>query len=101
MQRQHDLGGQPAGQTNLDEHEAEPWAKTITAVVGALRQHDLMRVDELRRALEDLPTDAYAQHYFERWAEAMCNLMEEKGLLTRAEVEKKMTAIRARLENAA
>lgn len=99
MQRQHDMGGMPGGPIDLSEHEAEPWAKLITAIRGALGEHDLMRVDELRRSLEDLPKAQYDRPYFERWAEAMCDLMEEKGLLSRAEVEQRMAAIRKRSES--
>lgn len=97
-QRQHDMGGMEAGPLEIDGHAAEPWAKTITALAAAMRERDTMRIDELRRALEDLPPDVYAQDYFERWSEAMVNLLEEKGLMTRAEVEERMRAIRARLE---
>lgn len=97
-QRQHDMGGMEAGPLEIGSHAAEPWAKTITALAAAMRERDTMRIDELRRALEDLPTDVYAQDYFERWSEAMVNLLEEKGLMTRAEVEERMRAIRTRLE---
>ena len=98
-QRQHDMGGMPAGPIDLTEHPAEPWAKLITSLRAAMGDHDLMRVDELRRALEDLPSEVYAQDYFERWAEAMVNLMEEKGLLSRAEVEARMKELRSKLED--
>ena len=97
-QRQHDMGGMNAGPVESDEHAAEPWAKMITAVAAALRDHDIMRIDELRRALEDLPEDIYKQDYFERWSEAMVNLLEEKGLLTRGEVMGKMDALKTQLE---
>lgn len=98
MQRQHDMGGMDGDPMDLAEHEAEPWAKLITAIRAALGEHKIMRVDELRRSLEDLPEAQYAQPYFERWAEAMCNLLEEKGLLDRAEVEARMAALKQRLE---
>jgi len=98
MQRQHDLGGLPAGPIDTSEHPTEPWAKLITAIRTALDGHGLMRVDELRRALEDLPKEEYELPYFERWAEAMCNLLEEKGLISRDEVKSRMAAIRTRLE---
>lgn len=98
MRRYHDLGGTPAGPIEIEAHEARPWAKTLTAMVGALRVHDLMRVDELRRALEDLPPEVYDKEYFERWAEAVCNLLEEKQILTRAEVTARMASIAGRLE---
>ena len=96
-QRQHDMGGMEAGPVMSDEHAAEPWAKMITSLAAALREDDLMRIDELRRALEDLPEDVYKQDYFERWSEAMINLLEEKALLTREEVMGKMDALKAKL----
>ncbi|MEX2453975.1 MAG: hypothetical protein WD470_04685 [Rhodospirillaceae bacterium] len=97
-QRQHDMGGMEAGPVAAGEHPAEPWAKLVTSVAAALRERDLMRIDELRRALEDLPPDVYSQDYFERWSEAMVNLLEEKGLLSRPEVEVRMKDIREKLE---
>jgi hypothetical protein len=97
-QRQHDMGGMEAGPVESDEHATEPWAKMITSLAAALRDHDIMRIDELRRALEDLPEDIYKQEYFERWSEAMINLLEEKGLLSRSEVMGKMDTLKAQLE---
>jgi len=97
-QRQHDMGGMEARPFESDEHATEPWAKMITSLAAALRDHDIMRIDELRRALEDLPEDIYKQEYFERWSEAMINLLEEKGLLSRGEVMGKMDALKAQLE---
>ena len=97
-QRQHDMGGMEAGPIESDEHAAVPWAKMITSLAAAMRDHDIMRIDELRRALEDLPEDIYSMDYFERWSEAMVNLLEEKGLLTRDEVMGKMDALKAQLE---
>ena len=69
----------------------------ITSLAAAMREYDVMRIDELRRALEDLPPEIYEQDYFERWSEAMVNLLEEKGLLTRDEVMSRMDAIKAKL----
>jgi hypothetical protein len=96
-QRQHDMGGMDAGTVEASAHEAEPWAKMITSLAAAMRDHDIMRIDELRRALEDLPPDVYEQDYFERWSEAMVNLLEEKGLLSRDEVMSRMDAIKEKV----
>ena len=96
-QRQHDMGGMEAGLIEPSAHEAEPWAKMITSLAAAMREHDIMRIDELRRALEDLPPEIYEQDYFERWSEAMVNLLEEKGVFTREEVMGRMDAIKAKL----
>ncbi len=98
MRRYHDLGGQPAGPIDISNHDPEPWAKTLTAIVGALRAKGLSRVDELRRHIEDLASEDYDRSYFERWAEAFCDLLEEKGLTSRTEIETRMDAIKAELE---
>ena len=98
MRRYHDIGGQPAGPVDTSDHPTEPWAKTLTAIVGALREQGLSRVDELRRHIEDLPPQDYDRPYFERWVEAICDLLEEKGLTSRAEIEARMAAIKAALE---
>ncbi len=101
MQRQHDMGGMAAGPVDPDSPPTKPWAKLITATVGALRAEKLMTVDEMRRALEDLPGEQYDRSYFERWAEALTDLLEEKGLASHAEIESRMAAIRRRLEGGA
>ena len=100
MQRQHDLGGQQSGPIDTASPPTAPWAKLITATVGALREHGLMTVDEMRRALEDLPKEQYDKAYFERWAEALCDLLEEKGLVSHSEVGERMEALRGALEDA-
>ncbi len=98
MQRQHDMGGMPAGPVDPESPPTRPWAKLLTATVNALREEKLMTVDEMRRALEDLPKDQYDLYYFERWAEALSDLLEEKGLASHAEIESRMAAVRRRLE---
>src|SRR5262245_32085654 len=98
MRRYHDIGGQPAGPVDTSDHPTEPWAKTLTAIVSALRAQGLSRVDELRRHIEDLAPQDYDRTYFERWAEAFCDLLEEKGFTSRAEIEARMAAIKSELE---
>ena len=39
MRRYHDMGGQPEGPIDTADHATEPWAKTLTAILGALRAH--------------------------------------------------------------
>jgi hypothetical protein len=92
------MGGLAAGAIELAEHAAEPWEKLITAMVATLRDRGLTRVDELRRAIEDLAPEDYEKPYFERWSAAILDLWEEKGFLTRAEVEARMAEIKTRLE---
>jgi thiocyanate hydrolase subunit beta len=97
------MGGLEGDPIDMAEHDAEPWQKMVTAIRSALGDDPkrLMLVDELRRAIEDLDERQYNLPYFERWAEAMVNLMEEKDLLTRDEVTARMDEIRGRVKGAA
>ena len=97
MTGQHDLGGMPGGPMDLNDPSAPPHGKLFTAINSALRQHGHLTVDELRRHLEGLPKEEYNLPYYERWGEAMCNLLDEKGLLSKAEVEARMETIKQRL----
>ena len=96
MRRPNDVGGMPAGLVKTGAHEPEPWERLITALVstvGPASRH-LMRIDEFRRAREDLDADFYnSLTYFELWTEGFINLMEEKGVLTRAEVTERARRI--------
>lgn len=95
--RAHDMGGLPAGPIEIEEHPAAPWQKATVAMRGALGEKGLVRVDELRRAIEDLPAADYENlAYFEKWITALTNLLVEKGLLTPDEVEARIAELRAR-----
>jgi hypothetical protein len=98
MKRHHDLGGEPGGPIDPAAHPVEPWAKLITATVGWVRSRGLITVDELRRTIEDLPPEIYDQPYFERWAEALAILLDEKGLAPSAEVGARMEQLLAERE---
>ena len=52
---------------------------------------------ESRRAIEELGDNYNRLAYFERTAQALANLMYEKGALCRDEVAARMDAIRKRL----
>jgi hypothetical protein len=90
--RPHDLGGQPAGPIDRTEHAAAPWHDLVTAVFTTLRP--MIRVDEVRRAIEDLPAEDYRRlAYFERWSAALSTLVVEKGLLSREEIERRIAEL--------
>jgi hypothetical protein len=93
--RHHDMGGQPAGPVDRKEHEIEPWEKRIEAILRLLYHRDdpIITVDELRRGIEELPPKLYdGLSYYERWIASMTNLLVEKGVLTRAEIEARLAA---------
>ena len=94
----HDMGGQPAGPVGPSEHEIEPWEKRIEAILRCmqLRETPIVTVDELRRGIEELPTTLYdSLTYYERWIASLTNIVVEKGVLTRAEIEQRIAAIKA------
>ena len=97
MRRQHDVGGLDGGPINLVEPAEEPWAKMSQAIFNVMPRNGHVSLHALRRAVEDLPEEIYNTSYYGRRAEAMRNLFEESGILTRAELEDRMAIIKKRL----
>lgn len=97
----HDIGGvEPLASAPIDRREVEltQFDKSVDAMMYLLSHPSrrLMTVDELRRAIESLTPEDYARlGYYEKWLRAIRDLMIEKGVLTRAEVERKLAALRA------
>ena len=93
----HDRGGRPdAGPMDKAEHGLSFWEKRTDALLVLLGSPDkrVIRVDELRRAIESLPPDAYeSMTYYERWITAIETLLIEKGVLTKAEIDQKAKEI--------
>ena len=97
MRRPHDMGGLPAGDIETGDHPMEPWQKVTRAMRQVLgdEARRLVRVDELRRAIEDLPPAEYdTLPYFDRWIRAIANILVEKGVLTQDELAARMEALR-------
>lgn len=99
MPRVHDRGGWPgAGEVDRSEHDYSMWEKGTDALLVLLtrREKGLMRVDELRRAIEGIEPGAYAKlRYYERWIVAIETLMVEKGILTRNEIDQRVKQLDA------
>ena len=95
----HDVGGLAGGPIDRSGHEVTLSEKRVDALMMLLgdRGRRLMRVDELRRAIESLGADAYdTLSYYERWISAIANILVEKGMLTRAEIDRRIAEIEAR-----
>ena len=96
----HDRGGWPdAGPIDKADHELSFWEKRTDALLVLLGSPDkhAIRVDELRRAIESLPPNAYeTMTYYERWLTAIETLLIEKGVLTKTEIDHKAEEIVAR-----
>ncbi len=96
MRRPNDIGGNAAGPVDPGPHDPELWQRRLTALVTALgpRTRNVFRIDEFRRAREDLEPDLYdSLSYFELWAEGLSELLIEKGVLGRDEIEDRMRRI--------
>ena len=93
MSQVHDRGGWPdAGPINKGEHDYSMWEKQTDALLRLLVSptKKVVRVDELRRAIESFAPDAYEKmKYYERWITAIELLLVEKGILTREEIARK------------
>jgi nitrile hydratase len=99
MRAMHDLGGiEPMASAAIDreEHALTQFDKNVDALMYLLSGRKLVRVDELRRTIESFTPLQYAQlSYYEKWLQAMTNLMVEKGVLTREEIDAKIASLRA------
>ena len=94
----HDMGGQPAGPVSTSSHEIEPWEKRIEALLRCMQLRDppVVTIDELRRGIEELPPKLYdSLTYYERWIASLTNLLVEKGVLARPEVDQRMAKIKS------
>jgi hypothetical protein len=94
----HDLGGEPAGPIDTTDHGMKFWEKQANALRNTLTGRKLVRIDELRRAAEDLGERYYQLAYFERTTSALRTLLLEKGIITESELAAKMAEIRARYD---
>ena len=93
----HDLGGRPAGPVNRGEHDYAFWEKRVDAMLVLLAGKDLVRVDELRRGIESLGSQAYDQlGYYERWIASITDTLIRRGVISVDELGRKMAEIEAR-----
>ena len=94
--RPHDMGGEDAGAIDTVDHGMRFWEKQANALRNTLTSRKIVRMDELRRAAEDLG-DRYGQlEYFQRTTEALRTVLLEKGFFTEAELAKKVAEVRRR-----
>jgi nitrile hydratase len=87
----HDVGGLPgAGPIDTTEHVLSDWEVLADAVNQALGAKGVKRTDEMRRAREEMDSDAYRNlNYYERWIASMEAILIEKNILTKEEIDRK------------
>jgi nitrile hydratase len=89
------MGGQPSDEPiDTTEHVLADWERVADAVSTALGGKGLRTTDEHRRAMEDMPAEDYLSlTYYERWIRGTEDLLVEKGILTRDEIERKVAEL--------
>jgi nitrile hydratase subunit beta len=93
----HDLGGLPGGEVDRAEHDYADWERRVDAMAVVLGRKRLLTVDERRRAIETLTPQAYDElAYYERWVVALGQTLIQRGLVTSAELAKKMREVEDR-----
>jgi hypothetical protein len=93
MQRgHHDIGGLPgAGPIDKSQHELADWEILADAVNQALGAKGVKRTDEMRRAREEMDSEAYRKmNYYERWIASIETILIEKGILKKDEIDNKV-----------
>jgi len=101
VRRYHDMGGQDAGPVDPAEHNHAPWEKRVDAIMRLVgdEKRQLLRVDELRRGIEELGPGVYDElNYYERWISSITNILIEKGVISIDELGRRMEDVKARWE---
>ena len=95
MPRVHDRGGWPTNEPiDQSEHQLMDWERRIDALHAVLGAKRLRTTDEMRRAIESLPLQEYeSMSYYERWTAALEILLLEKGLLTKEEIDRRVSQL--------
>jgi hypothetical protein len=97
----HDMGGQPAGKVEPTEHDYDEWERRVDAMMvlctGVKGNRRLFTVDELRKNIESLAPDTYDRlGYYEKWITALTQSLIQRGVVTTAELVRKMEEVKKR-----
>ena len=94
----HDMGGLPAGKVERAEHDYDEWERRVDALMvlctGLTGTKRLMSVDELRKNIESLPPETYDRTgYYEKWITSLTQTLIQRGVITTAELARKMEEV--------
>ena len=95
----HDLGGQPAGPIDRAEHEPTLFDQRIDAMIRLLTHPSraVFTVDALRRSIEShSPEEYFGLSYYEKWLHAIRRLTIEQGLISEADLARKLDELKRR-----
>ncbi len=92
----HDMGGLPAGKVEPTEHDYAEWERRVDAMSMLMGARGVT-VDERRKNIEMLPPEAYDRMtYYERWVVSLAQALIQRGIITTAELARKMSEIEKR-----
>ncbi len=92
----HDMGGREAGPVDQAPHSHPDWEKRVDALMMLLSNNKrrLIKVDELRRGIEELGAESYSKMtYYERWTASITHNLLDKGIITSDELGRKMAEV--------
>ena len=95
MPRTHDMGGRATDEAiDTREHALADWEVLADAVAQSLAAKGIRSTDESRRAMEDMPEQDYLSlSYYERWVRGTEDLLIEKQVLSREEIDRKVAEL--------
>ena len=95
----HDVGGDQAGDIPMIELPWLHWEKQVEAIRGLLGDgtRRIVSLDEVRRGFESFGVEKYnTLSFYRRRMEAMTDILIEKGIVSRAELDAAIEAGTAR-----
>lgn len=95
----HDIGGDDSGPIPKVELPWLHWEKQVEAVRNLLGDgtRRIISLDEMRRGFESFGHEKYKSlSFYRRRLEAMVDVLVEKGVIEREELEKEVEIVRAR-----
>lgn len=98
MRGYHDIGGKPAGPIPKVELPWMHWEEQTEAIRDLLGDgtRRLVSLDEMRRGFESFGAEKYSQYsFYRRRLEAMIDVLVEKGVITREELDAAIAEKRA------
>ena len=103
MSAVHDLGGQPAGPIDRGEHEPTLFDQRVDAMIRLLTHPSraVFTVDAMRRSIESHSADEYfGLTYYEKWLHAIRRLTIEQGVISEADLARRLDDLRQRKREA-
>ena len=97
----HDLGGMHGfGPVEREANEPlfhAPWEATVVAIMREARASGLYNLDEFRHGIERMdPAHYLASSYFEHWLDGIARVLDEKGVVSAAEMGARTAFFEAR-----